>query len=238
MNKEYIRVERLIHWKTIYDQIVSDKDFRRDFLKDEQHGDVTIKALSRPLKNYPVKGTICIKAAGGEDHFLSYKKVDANTLNIFDPTPAGGPYGDLYPKSEKHIKRVFGVSKILKHRKHPQICPGDTFCQTWSLFWNMANSQKVISKFNGSNSPMSRAMSKRIMYDFVKKIVNSSEFLRHAKPYLQHPFSKLSTFIYYSRRINKQNIDEIMDAEDNPPTPSPKPSIAFRSVSLLKSRSI
>jgi hypothetical protein len=65
---------------------------------------------------------------------------------------------------------------------------------------------------------------------FVKKIINSREFLEHARKYLEYPFSRLSTFIYYSRRITKRNIDEIMNADDNPPTPKPKPSIAFKSV--------
>jgi hypothetical protein len=149
----------------MYDHLVSDENFRREFLGCD-HGDVVINSRTKCLKQYHSTGTICINSVGGEDHFLSYKKVGSNTLYVFDPSLPNGRYGHILPKNEKDIQRVFGVTRIIKYKSHPQLCYDDTFCQTWSLFWNIKYYRDRIKQVK------TKSQSKKLLYSMVKMITD------------------------------------------------------------------
>ena len=173
----------LTYRKTMYDHLVSDENFRREFLGCD-HGDVIINPRTKCLKDYPTSGTICINSDGGEDHFLSYKKVGSNTLYVFDPSSATGRYGHILPKNEHHIQRVFGVTRIIKYKSHPQVCYGDTFCQTWSLFWNIKYYRDRIKCVK------TITQSKKLLFSMIDMIMKTQRFLK---------------------KMSRKDLDEILD---------------------------
>lgn len=115
-------------WKAIWDSVVNNDEFRQDYLgtHGSEYSEVVINGtgLYGKISKF---GTIILKGYCDEDHFAAYRdKV------IFDP--AGNQYSYFSRvKYNNTIKREFPGFEILDW--HPQIQEGDTFCQTWSLYW-------------------------------------------------------------------------------------------------------
>ena len=115
-------------WKTRWDSVVNSDEFRRKYLGNpgSEYSEVCLSGSS--TQGLPSEfGTIFMKGSRGEDHFAAYRDGE-----IFDP--AGNKYS--YYSRVKYsnlIKETFPGYTILYW--HPQKREGDTFCQTWSLYW-------------------------------------------------------------------------------------------------------
>lgn len=114
-------------WKYNWDVVLNDDSFRRKFLGyPKGYSEV---CLSGPIARGRVGklGTIHMTGTNGEDHFAAY----ANGI-IFDP--AGNRYKSFTQEQYASlIKKKFPNFKFSPIKT--QVRKGDTFCQTWSLYW-------------------------------------------------------------------------------------------------------
>ena len=122
-----MNVRYLSMWKTKWDSVVNSDEFRRKYLGNpEGYIEVCLNGgfVSGDISRL---GTILMKGYCDEDHFGAYRGTE-----IFDP--AGNKYSYFSRvKYAKLIKKTFPGYTILDW--HPQKREGDTFCQTWSLYW-------------------------------------------------------------------------------------------------------
>lgn len=102
----------LKHWKTKWDEILNDKEYRQTFTGG--HGDYDLGERLRERR-----GTIYIHL-GDEGHFIGYKKV-GQKVYTFNPARPGSKWGS------------YCIGERLPY--FTQFNKEDTFCQTWTLAW-------------------------------------------------------------------------------------------------------
>ena len=153
-------------WKTKWDSVVNNDEFRRKYLGNPGSEYSEIQMTKEGAQGIPSEfGTILMKGSRGEDHFGAYRGTE-----IFDP--AGNKYSYFSRvKYSKLIRETFPGYTILDW--HPQKREGDTFCQTWSLYWLKNHEMSTESLFEiCKDISSSRAFSKLVStvdQDFLKE---------------------------------------------------------------------
>jgi hypothetical protein len=163
-------------WKTIWDSVVNNDAFRRKYLGNpgSEYGEVLINGtgVHGEISRF---GTILMKGYCDEDHFAAYRGE-----TIFDP--AGNQYSYFSRvKYNYTIKKSFPGFEILDW--HPQVREGDTFCQTWSLYW------------------LKNPVGTKSLFEICKDIENSEDFYTFV-PVKQRDFLKGG--------LTPENIEEIL----------------------------
>ena len=207
----YEWVETIVQWKSIWDEIINDDKFRKEFLGNpEDYSEVRLHG-SKITGNVARFGTIHMTGKDGEDHFVAYHNKD-----IFDP--AGNGY--RYFTQEKYansIAKKFPEHKMLPHST--QVCEGDTFCQTWSLYF-LKNPKGIPQK-------ISKKMSHKFLYGICKYIIEKPVFTKWVR---DHPriVSRKNKWIktpdeflsYCNNDLSLDVIEEILSGRPNPPSPT------------------
>lgn len=136
-------MNKLLHWKMIWNDIISDPDFRAWFINENTSkrpkygGDFQIFKNGRVDNNTPKnyndqKGTLYMNF-GKLGHYVAYI-LDKDFVNIFDPSYSVGTYRTCFPDFESTVISYFQRPiKYITEFGTPQRDKNDTFCQTWSL---------------------------------------------------------------------------------------------------------
>jgi len=212
MSWEYYHwVHTLIEWKSIWDYIINDDEFRRGYLGNpEDYSEVRLNE-SKIMGNVGKFGTIHMTGKDGEDHFVAYRD-----KYIFDPAGNGYRYF-TQEKYKNSINKKFPEHKMLTHST--QVCEGDTFCQTWSLYW-LKNPKSIPQK-------VSKKVSPKLLFGICKEIIDSHIFTKYVN---SHPrlVSRKNTYIktredflnYCKKELSLKVIEEILSGKENPTTPT------------------
>jgi hypothetical protein len=176
--KEVASNADMTHWKYMWNDILSDPDFRYWFtgktgggyyqlFKDGKIKNETPKGASTK------KGTFYMKF-GNLGHYVAYEKKEKGIL-IFDSSHSlgneSGRYSGCLPGFIDTIEENFSPNiKFEEKFGTPQTLKGDSFCQTWSLAYLMgASTQKIMKEITPNNKI-------DILYKLCKKIINSPVF--------------------------------------------------------------
>jgi hypothetical protein len=185
----------IITWKQIWNDIISDIDFRNWFVgnngfyhlyKNNRVDDLS-KDTTPAQKN---RGTLYMQFPGNYAHFVAYKK-QKNQITIFDPSYLSGTYAGCLPdfvdtilnkfKLPIHYEIVFGT---------PQYHKNDSFCQTWSLAYL-------------SKSPKLHKYLKDALNDSVLALFNICKFFINTKIFQKEICVDQAAFINKNIRKNK-----------------------------------
>lgn len=226
MNNSANSNKQLKMWKYLWDIFVADSAFRQ-FYTNVPSYDLVMNNRSPINAN---KGTLYIPPKTKRDpegHFIAYEKV-GNEIHIFDPSAYAYQQFQNNPELERLVALRSGKT-VKKLRIHPQdTCPGDTFCQTWSLGWLKPNLRE-----NVLTAGATRSKKKAIdtMLSLINKISSSSLFedymtykpnipkfnrlIRQAAVKFRVPAStskirNVRDFISFSQRISKEDVAKIM----------------------------
>lgn len=135
----------VIHWKYIWNDVISDVDFRNWFVgnkgyyqlfKNLRVDDLSSKETLLANKN---EGTFYMQFAGNFGHFVAYKKQKSRIV-IFDSSHGTGTFSGCLPDFVETIINKFKLP-IFYDTKFgtPQNKTDDSFCQTWSLCYLSKN---------------------------------------------------------------------------------------------------
>lgn len=160
----------LYMWKEIWDIFVSDTPFRQ-FYTNKKVYDLT---LEKNNTNTPIKtkaGTLYIPIDKFQGHFLAFEQ-NNNKIHIFDPSRYGfAQFRDIPGLQQSVINRSKKTIETISN--HPQDhCPGDTFCQTWSLAW-LNNKLRPLTKAKNKNESINA------IYEIVRHISRSVKFVKY-----------------------------------------------------------
>ena len=162
----------IITWKYIWNDILSDPDFR-NWIVDENLGyyqifkNKNINNDSEDKSEHDV-GTIYMKF-GKLGHYIAYKLKKNNKMTIFDSSYPDGTYGDCLDEDYiDSIRYNFDNCSIVFDETYgtPQRLDDDSFCQTWSLAY-LSNYKKLKSFLKDSkNDPINS------LFNICKFIIN------------------------------------------------------------------
>lgn len=139
----------LIRWKYIWDLVLADSAFRKYYFDYQKNTyDLHIDKPSGRITGN--SGTIYIpptdaevveaqnKNEEPEGHFIAFEK-NGDTIVVFDSSRYAFEQFSNNPQLKRKLEMLSG-KRLVELGIHPQdICPGDTFCQTWSLAWSNDN---------------------------------------------------------------------------------------------------
>jgi hypothetical protein len=168
----------MTHWKYMWNDILSDPDFRCWFTNKKACGYYQLKKNKKiedetPKNALKNKGTFYMKF-DQLGHYVAYE-IKKDSINIFDSSHSTGNefgiYSDCLPDFIETIKKNFSPNiKFIEKFGTPQILKGDSFCQTWSLAYLLGKpTQDIMSKINKDNRI-------EILYKLCKKIISSKVF--------------------------------------------------------------
>lgn len=215
--------KQLKMWKYLWDVFIADKVFRQ-FFSNVPSYDLTLNNRSPLTTN---KGTLYIPPKTKRDpegHFIAYEKVGSN-IHIFDSSAYAYQQFQNNPELERLVANRSGKN-VKKLNIHPQdVCPGDTFCQTWSLGWLRSNLRHLTENVNSKN------MAINSMYELIRRISHSKLFvqymtfqknrvpfnriIRRAAVKFKIPVSTVKIknvrdFVLFSQKIQKEDVARIM----------------------------
>jgi hypothetical protein len=168
----------MTHWKNMWSDIISDPDFREWISGKTASGYYQLYKNTKiknetPGKKTPKKGTFYMKF-GKLGHYVAYE-IKKNSILIFDSSHSTGSdyglYRDCLPDFMKTIQRHFSKNiEFVEKYGTPQVLPGDSFCQTWSLAYLLGTpTQSIMSKLNSNNQI-------EILYEICSKIIATPVF--------------------------------------------------------------
>lgn len=213
-------------WKHLWDIFIADSEFRKYYTNVPAY-DLTMNDRSPISTN---KGTLYIPPKNKRDpegHFIAYEKI-GREIHIFDPSSYAYQQFQNNPELERLVSIRSGKT-IRKLKLHPQdACPGDTFCQTWSLGWLKSNLRSNVITASESKNKQKTIES---LYTLIRKISRSKLFINYMtyKPNIPG-FNKLiiqamkkfnlpkstskindvKEFIHFSQNISLSDISRIM----------------------------
>ena len=176
--KEVASDADMTNWKKMWNDILSDPDFRYWFIGKSGGGYYQLfkdgKIKNDTPKGAPTKkGTFYMKF-GKAGHYVAYEKKEKSIL-IFDSSHSigneHGRYSGCLPDFMKTIEKKFSPNiKFVEKFGTPQTLKGDSFCQTWSLAYLMgASTQKIMKEITLTNRI-------QILYKLCRKIIDSPIF--------------------------------------------------------------
>jgi len=173
--------KQLKMWKEVWDAVISDNEFRKYYSGTRTYD------LPGTDKISTKKGTLYIPPIGKshEGHFIAYEK-HGQDIHVFDSSAFAYQQFNSNPALALEIAERSG-KRVVKIHDHPQdLCPMDTFCQTWSLAWLTSGVPSV-----GTASQAST-----FLYDTVTKILRSKKF----REYLEHNEAAFDKIIAASKK--------------------------------------
>ena len=169
-NPEYILNLKLIVWKKLWDFFTSD-DLIREYIIGPD-STYTLRLNSTSPITAP-KGSLYIPSSGGEGHFIAYE-INGNKIHIFDSSGYAYQEFSKNPRIKNSI-RIRSKRSIVNIANNPQdICPGDTFCQTWSLAW-LSPKLRHLTKLKRNTHNTDNAIDS--MYTIIHTISRNRQFL-------------------------------------------------------------
>lgn len=174
----------LTHWKNMWNDIISDPDFRFWILGKKDGGGYFDLKKNKKVKNMTPdgasinKGTFYMKF-GRLGHYVAYE-IKKDAIYIFDSSHSTGEehgkYSDCLPPFMNTIMHNFSPNvKFIETFGTPQTLPGDSFCQTWSLCYLMGKpTHKIMEKITLNNKI-------EILYKLCKHIIKSPIFEEFCK---------------------------------------------------------
>lgn len=167
----------IIHWKYIWNDVISDVDFRNWFVGNKgfyrlfkTKDRVDDLSSTQTLTKNKNEGTFYMQFAGNFGHFVAYKKQKSRIV-IFDSSHKTGTFSGCLPDFVETIINKFKLP-IFYDTKFgiPQNKKDDSFCQTWSLCYLSKN--KVLKKYL-ENSKKDPVLS---LFNICKFLINTSTF--------------------------------------------------------------
>jgi hypothetical protein len=168
----------MTHWKKMWNDILSDPDFRKYILKSDKYGDYQLFKLNTKQEITPKvdpskkKGTFYLKF-DGLGHYVAYE-VKKDAIYIFDSSHGEhGRYADCLPPYIETIQKYFNENvKFVEKFGTLQVLPGDSFCQTWSLSYLLGTkTQNIMMKVSAENKSEIE-----VLYELCKYIINLPVF--------------------------------------------------------------
>jgi hypothetical protein len=169
-----VREADMTHWKKMWNDIISDPDFRKYILKSDKYGDYQLFKLDTKQEITPKvdpskkKGTFYLKF-DGLGHYVAFEnKKDA--IYIFDSSHGEhGRYADCLPPYIETIQKYFNENfKFVEKFGTLQVLPGDSFCQTWSLSYLLGTkTQNIMMKASAENKSEIE-----VLFELCKYIIN------------------------------------------------------------------
>jgi hypothetical protein len=159
MSNNYTK-DDIKHWKYIWNDILSDVDFRNwitnknlSYYQIYKNGKVI--DLSNPNSNKKI-GTLYMQFPGNLAHYMTFKETKKNVI-LFDSSYPNGTYSGCFPDFSYTVVNFFKKEIIFnKDFDTPQNHKNDSFCQTWSLCYllNTKKSKELLksSKKDSINS--------------------------------------------------------------------------------------
>lgn len=213
--------KQLNMWKKTWDTFISDEVFR-DYFTNRPSYDLVL-SNNKPITNN--RGTLYIppKRKNGEGHFIAYE-MKGPSMIIFDPSAYAYQQFSNNPALAVSLENRSG-KRVIKLDKHPQdFCPGDTFCQTWSIAWLKASMRRLtdVKSMTGAINSLHR-----IVYTishnqkFIAYMMNppnrkkfNSIIRNYAKdfsiPESNSQIDNVKEFVKFSQTITKKDIARIM----------------------------
>jgi hypothetical protein len=177
----------MTHWKYMWNDIISDPDFREWFLESDEYGYYQLFRLGKPNKSsvskpkkeidpkedpLKKKGTFYLKF-DGLGHYVAFEnKKDA--IYIFDSSHGeNGRYADCLPPFIETIKKYFNPNiEFVEKFGTLQVLPGDSFCQTWSLSYLLGTkTQKIMMQATKQEKSQIE-----VLFELCKYIINLPVF--------------------------------------------------------------
>jgi len=168
----------MTHWKYMWNDILSDPDFRCWLTGKKACGYYQLKKSNKIKNETPKhetsnKGTFYMKF-GKLGHYVAYE-IKKDSINIFDPSHSTGNESGIYsgclPDFIKTIQNKFSPNiKFIEDFGTPQILKGDSFCQTWSLAYLLGKPFQDIMKQIKKDNRI------EILYTICKKIIKLKIF--------------------------------------------------------------
>jgi hypothetical protein len=177
-NKEKANESDMTNWKYMWNDILSDPDFRCWITGKTAGGYYQLFKNTKIENDTPKgcstkKGTFYMKF-GKLGHYVAYE-MKAKEILIFDSSHSTGNENGIYSECllgfTKTIKSKFSPNiKFVEDFGTPQILKGDSFCQTWSLAYLLGSpTKKIIKEITVTNRI-------EILYKLCKKIIDSRVF--------------------------------------------------------------
>jgi len=150
----------MTHWKYMWNDILSDPDFREWFLGSDSYGyyqlfkldktanpssvDKQKKGIEPQVDPSKKKGTFYMKF-GTLGHYVAYE-IKKDTISLFDSSHGEhGRYADCLPPFIGTIEKYFNKEiQFVEKFGTLQVLPGDSFCQTWSLSYLLGKPTQTI----------------------------------------------------------------------------------------------
>jgi len=179
MTTKYIATETdMTHWKYMWNDILSDPDFRSWFVGEKSSGYFQLYKNKKvenetPSKKLINKGTFYMKF-GKLGHYVAYEIKNKN-IYIFDSSHSTGSqkgtYADCLPDFIDTIHDKFSPNiHFIEKFGTPQTLKGDSFCQTWSLAYLLGSyTQKIMKQLTDTNKV-------KILYKICKYIIKKPIF--------------------------------------------------------------
>jgi hypothetical protein len=175
----------IIHWKNMWNDVISDPDFRAFFLRYKNSGYYQIYKTTDPKDDTPddvvdtqKKGGTLYMKFGSLGHYVAYKdKIPKKkTFIIFDSSfnsPGRvGTYSGCLPDFTKNINKYLGEFVYDERFLTPQRLKDDTFCQTWSLAYLYGdNAEKFLESSTGTDED-----NKKALYNICLTFINDPVF--------------------------------------------------------------
>ena len=167
----------IIHWKYIWNDIISDVDFRNwiinkntgfyQIFKNDKITDLSSQDTSKKDK---LKGTFYMQFQGGHAHYVAYKILKSKIV-IFDPSYPDGTFSGCLPDYIDTIQNYFDLPVEFDDQfGTPQTNKNDSFCQTWTICYLM-NNKKLNKLLESSNDNPTESL-----YKICKHIISLSIF--------------------------------------------------------------
>lgn len=169
-NPEYVLNLKLRVWKKLWDFFTSDDAIREYIIGPRSTYTLNLNNTSPIIAP---QGSLYIPSTGGEGHFIAYE-FNGNKIRIFDSSGYAYQEFSNNPAIKNSIRKRSKRS-IVNIRNNPQdICPGDTFCQTWSLAWLSPNLRNL-TMLKRNTHTIDTAIDS--MYTIIRNISRNREFL-------------------------------------------------------------
>jgi hypothetical protein len=196
-----VREADMTHWKKMWNDILSDPDFRESILIKKlipehhkyKYGDYQLFKLNTKQEITPKvdpskkKGTFYMKF-GGLGHYVAYE-VKKDAIYIFDSSHGEhGRYADCLPPYIATIQKYFNENvEFVEKFGTLQVLPGDSFCQTWSLSYLLGTkTQNIMMKASTENKSEIE-----VLFELCKYIINLpvfKEICDHEKKWIAREF--------------------------------------------------
>ena len=189
----------MTHWKYMWNDILSDPDFRKWIIGSDKYGYYQLFKLGKTPKSSAAKekkeiepqvdsskkkGTFYMKF-GGLGHYVAYE-VKKDAIHLFDSSHGEhGRYADCLPPFIGTIQKHFNENiKFVEKFGTLQVLPGDSFCQTWSLSYLLGKkTQKIMMEASTKNKSEIE-----ILFELCKYIIDLPVFKEICKE--QHVWIK------------------------------------------------